>query len=88
MANHASAKKRIRQTATRATVNNVRRTRVRTFIRKVEEAIASGNQADALAALKAAQPEMARSAQKGVFHANTMNRKLSRLSTRIKAMAA
>ena len=88
MANHASAKKRIRQTARRATVNNVRRTRVRSFIRKVEEAIASGNQADALAAFKDAQPEMARSAQKGVFHPNTMNRRLSRLSARIKAMAA
>jgi small subunit ribosomal protein S20 len=88
MANHASAKKRIRQIERRAGVNNVRRTRVRTFIRKVEEAIESGNQTDAAAALKAAQPEMARGAQKGVFHKNTISRKLSRLSARIKAMAA
>lgn len=88
MANHASAKKRIRQTARRADVNNIRRTRVRSYIRKVEEAIEAGNQADALAALKAAQPEMARGAQKGVVHRNTMSRKLSRLSSRIKAMAA
>ncbi len=88
MANHASAKKRIRQTERRAGVNNIRRTRVRTFIRKVEEAIESGNQADAAAALKAAQPVMMRGAQKGVFHKNTVSRKLSRLSARIKAMAA
>ena len=88
MANHASAKKRIRQIARRADVNNERRTRVRTFIRKVEEAIEGGNQADAAAALKAAQPVMARGAQKGVFHKNTVSRKLSRLSAQIKAMAA
>ncbi len=88
MANHASAKKRIRQIERRASVNNVRRTRIRTFIRKVEEAIESGNQPDAAAALKAAQPEMMRGAQKGVFHKNTVSRKLSRLSARIKAMAA
>ena len=88
MANHASAKKRIRQIARRADVNNIRRTRVRTFIRKVEEAIQSGNQTDAVAALRSAQPVMARGAQKGVFHRNTMSRKLSRLSAQIKAMSA
>jgi small subunit ribosomal protein S20 len=88
MANHASAKKRIRQIERRAGVNNVRRTRVRTFIRKVEEAIESGNQTDAVAAFKTAQPEMARSAQKGIFHKNTVSRKLSRMSARIKGMAA
>jgi small subunit ribosomal protein S20 len=88
MANHVQAKKRIRQIERRTGVNNDRRTRTRTFIRKVEEAIDAGNQADALAALKAAQPVMARSAQKGIFHKNTVSRKLSRLSARIKAMAA
>ncbi len=88
MANHASAKKRIRQIARRADVNNIRRTRVRTFIRKVEEAIQSGNRDDAAAALRSAQPVMARGAQKGVFHRNTMSRKLSRLSAQIKAMSA
>ena len=88
MANHEQAKKRIRQIERRTGVNNERRTRTRTIIRKVEEAIDAGNQADALAALKAAQPVMARSAQKGIFHKNTVSRKLSRLSARIKAMAA
>lgn len=88
MANHASSKKSIRQIARRTDVNNIRRTRTRTFIRKVEEAIEAGNQADALAALKAAQPEMMRGAQKGIFHKNTVSRKISRLSARIKAMAA
>ncbi len=88
MANHASSKKRIRQIERRTGVNNERRTRTRTFIRKVEEAIDGGNKADAAAALKAAQPEMMRSAQKGIFHKNAVSRKLSRLSARIKAMAA
>mgnify|MGYP002636483256 CR=1 FL=1 len=88
MANHASTKKSIRQIERRTVVNNDRRTRTRTFVRKVEEAIAGGNQDDAVAALKAAQPEMMRSAQKGIFHKNTVSRKISRLSARIKAMAA
>jgi len=88
MANHAQAKKRIRQIERRANVNNVRRTRARSFIRKVEEAITGGNQDDAVAALRAAQPEMMRGAQKGIFHKNTVSRKISRLSARIKAMAA
>ncbi len=88
MANHASTKKSIRQIERRTAVNNDRRTRTRTFVRKVEEAIAGGNQDDAVAALKAAQPEMMRSAQKGIFHKNTVSRKISRLSARIKAMAA
>ncbi len=88
MANHASTKKSIRQIERRTAVNNDRRTRTRTFVRKVEEAIAGGNQDDAAAALKAAQPEMMRSAQKGIFHKNTVSRKISRLSARIKAMAA
>ncbi|NQU56602.1 MAG: 30S ribosomal protein S20 [Rhodospirillales bacterium] len=88
MANHASSKKSIRQIERRTGVNNDRRTRTRTYVRKVEEAITGGNQADAVAALKAAQPEMMRSAQKGIFHKNTISRKISRLSARIKAMAA
>jgi len=88
MANHAASKKSIRQIERRTVVNNDRRTRTRTFVRKVEEAIDAGNQADAVAALKAAQPEMMRSAQRGVFHRNTVSRKISRLSARIKAMAA
>jgi small subunit ribosomal protein S20 len=88
MANHAQAKKRIRQVERRTVANSIRRTRVRTFVRKVEEAIKSGNQAAAKAALQAAQPEMARGAQKGIFHKNTMSRKISRLSARVKQMAA
>jgi small subunit ribosomal protein S20 len=88
MANHVQAKKRIRQIERRTGVNNERRTRTRSFIRKVEEAIEGGNQADAAAALKAAQPEMMRCARKGIFHKNTVSRKISRLSARIKAMAA
>jgi small subunit ribosomal protein S20 len=88
MANHAQAKKRIRQIERRTGANSIRRTRVRTFIKKVEEAIESGNQSDASAALQAAQPEMARGAQKGIFHKNTMSRKVSRLSARVKGMVA
>ena len=88
MANHVQAKKRIRQIERRTGANSIRRTRIRTFIRKVEEAIESGNQADAAAALQAAQPEMARGAQKGIFHKNTMSRKVSRLAARGKGMAA
>jgi small subunit ribosomal protein S20 len=88
MANHVQAKKRIRQVERRTDANSNRRTRIRTFIRKVEEAINSGNQSAAKAALEAAQPEMARGAQKGIFHKNTMSRKISRLSARVKGMAA
>ena len=88
MANHVQAKKRIRQTERRTVANSTRRTRIRTFVRKVEEAIKSGNQEAAKDALKLAQPEMARGAQKGIFHKNTMSRKISRLSQRVKKMAA
>jgi len=88
MANHVQAKKRIRQTERRTIANSTRRTRIRTFVRKVEEAIKSGNQEAAKDALKLAQPEMARGAQKGIFHKNTMSRKISRLSQRVKKMAA
>ena len=88
MANHKSAKKRIRQTVTRTAVNRQRVSSIRTFVRKVEEAIASGDKSGAETAFRAAQPLLARGAQKGVLHANTVSRKLSRLSKRIKAMAA
>lgn len=88
MAHHASAKKRIRQTARRTQVNRIRLSAVRTSIRKVEEAIAGGDQAVAQAVFKAAQPMIARGAQKGVLHANMASRKLSRLAKRIKEMAA
>ena len=87
MANITSAKKRIRQTARRTTVNNVRRTRIRSYIRLVEEAIDGGDKGKAQDAFKAAQPEMMRGVLKGIYHKNTVSRKLSRLSARIKAMA-
>jgi small subunit ribosomal protein S20 len=86
MATHVSAEKRIRQTARRTAVNRARLSRIRTFVKKVEAAIASGDKEAARAALKAAQPEMQRGAQKGVMHRNTVARRLSRLSARIKAL--
>ncbi|MEL6476017.1 MAG: 30S ribosomal protein S20 [Pseudomonadota bacterium] len=88
MANTPSAKKRVRQIARRTEVNKSRRSRVRTFIRKVEEAIASGDQGAALSALKAAQPEIMRGAQKGIMHRNAASRKVSRLHHRINTMTA
>lgn len=88
MANTKSAKKAVRVTARRTAVNKTRRSRVRSFVRKVEEAIASGDKAAATEALKAAQPEIIRGAQKGVMHKNTASRKISRLSGRIKAIGA
>jgi small subunit ribosomal protein S20 len=88
MANTASARKRIRQTERRTLRNNARRSRMRTFVKKVEAAIVSGDKAVAAAALKAAQPEMQRASGKGVIHANTIARKISRLSKRIKALTA
>lgn len=86
MANIRSAKKRARQIARRTLVNRARRGRVRAFIRQVEDAIASGDKAAAQAALRAAQPELARGAKTGVLHRNTVGRKLSRLSARIKTL--
>lgn len=86
MANHKSAVKRVRQTKKKTEVNRARTSRVRTFVRKVEEAIASGDEAAAKLALKNAQPEMARAAQKGLTKKNTVARKLSRLSSRIKKL--
>jgi small subunit ribosomal protein S20 len=87
MANTASARKRIRQITKRTVRNHARKSRMRTFVRKVEAAIAGGNREDAAAALRAAQPEMQRAAGKGVVHKNAIARKLSRLSSRIKALA-
>jgi small subunit ribosomal protein S20 len=87
MANTASARKRIRQTATRTERNTARKSRMRTFVKKVELAIASGDKTAAAEALRAAQPEMQRAAGKGVTHHNTVARKRSRLSARIKAIA-
>ncbi|MCR9137251.1 MAG: 30S ribosomal protein S20 [Alphaproteobacteria bacterium] len=88
MANTTSAKKATRKIARRTEVNKNRRSRVRGFVRKVEEAIASGDQAAAAAALKAAQPELMRAATKGVVHRNTASRKVSRLAKRVKAITA
>ncbi|ANK74639.1 30S ribosomal protein S20 [Ensifer adhaerens] len=88
MANTTSAKKATRKIARRTAVNKARRSRVRNFIRKVEEAIATGDQAVAAAALKAAQPELMRAATKGVLHANTASRKVSRLAQRVKSLSA
>ncbi len=86
MANSPQAKKRARQNETRFNVNKARRSRIRTFLRKVEEAIASGDKNAASAALRAAQPELMRGVTKGVFHKNTVARKMSRLSSRVKAL--
>ncbi|PJE27424.1 SSU ribosomal protein S20P [Pseudooceanicola antarcticus] len=87
MANTAQSKKRARQIETRTAVNKARRSRIRTHLRKVEEAIASGDKAAAAAALKAAQPELMRGVTKGVYHKNTASRKISRLAARVKAIA-
>jgi len=86
MANHKSAKKRIRQTARRTDVNGARRGSIRTAIKKVEAAITAGDKAAASEALKDAEPKMMRGAQLGVFHKNTVARKVSRLSAGIKAI--
>lgn len=88
MANTSSAKKATRKIARRAAVNGNRVTRVRTYVRKVDEALASGDQAAAAAALKAAQPELMRAASKGVLHKKTMSRKISRLAARVKKLSA
>jgi small subunit ribosomal protein S20 len=88
MANTPSAKKAVRKIAARTEVNKARRSRVRTFIRKVEEAIAGGDKEAANAALKAAQPEIMRSVTKGVMKKNTAARKVSRLSASVKKISA
>jgi small subunit ribosomal protein S20 len=86
MANHKSAEKRMRQTAKRTAINRARISRVRTFVRKVEAAIATGNKEAAQSEFQLAQPELHRAITKGVLHKNTVSRKLSRLATRINAL--
>ena len=86
MANTPQSKKRARQNEARFQVNKARRSRIRTFLRKVEEAIASGDKEAAVAALRVAQPELMRGVTKGVFHKNTASRKMSRLAARVKAI--
>lgn len=87
MANSPQAKKRARQNEKRFQINKARRSRIRTHLRAVEEAIASGDKDAAATALKAAQPELMRGVTKGVYHKNTASRKMSRLSSRVKSMA-
>ena len=86
MASHKSAEKRIRQTAKRTEINRSRMSRVRTFVKKVEVAIASGDREAARAAFQLAQPELHRAVTKGVLHRNTVSRKLSRLATRVNTL--
>lgn len=86
MANTRQSKKRARQNDKRLAVNKARRSRIRTFLRKVEEAIASGDKESATAALRAAQPELMRGVTKGVYHKNTAARKMSRLNARVKSL--
>jgi small subunit ribosomal protein S20 len=88
MANTSSAKKAARKIGGRTEINRNRRGRLRTFVRKVEEALASGDQGAATAALKAAEPEIMRAASKGVVHKNTASRKVSRLAQRVKSLGA
>lgn len=87
MANTSSAKKAVRKIERRTAVNRSRRSQMRTYLRKVEEAIATGDQAAATAALSAATPLLMRAAQKGIVHKNTASRKVSRLSKRVRALA-
>ncbi|HKL06495.1 MAG TPA: 30S ribosomal protein S20 [Roseovarius sp.] len=86
MANTPQSKKRARQNAGRYAVNKARRSRIRTYLRKVEEALASGDKDAAQTALRNAQPELMRGVTKGVFHKNTASRKISRLAARVKAL--
>ena len=87
MANSPQAKKRARQNTSRMLINKNRRSRIRTYLRKVEEAIASGDKDAAKAALQSAQPELMRGVTKGIMHKNTAARKMSRLNARVKAIA-
>lgn len=87
MANTVSAQKMVRKIEKRTLINDSRRSRVRTFIRKVEEAIAAGNADDARTALRAAEPELMRASQKGVIAKVTASRRVSRLSAQIKKMS-
>jgi small subunit ribosomal protein S20 len=88
MANSPQSKKRARQSERRAEINKARRSRMRTFLRKVEEAIAAGEPAAAAEALRQAQPEIMRSVSKGVLHKNTASRKISRLAGRVNGLGA
>ena len=87
MANHKSAEKRMRQAERRTAINRARVSRIKTFVKKVEIAISSGDKISAIEALKTAQPEIHRGVSKGVLHKNTAGRKLSRLSARIKSLS-
>ena len=86
MANTPQAKKRIRRNTNRAEINGARMSRIRSFLKKVETAIAGGDKGAATEALKAAQPELARGVARGVLHKNTAGRKMSRLSKRVGAL--
>ena len=88
MANTPSAKKRVRQLARKTEVNKARRSRIKTFVKKVEEFIVAGNSDEAKSAFKLAQPEIQRGVTKGIFHKNTASRKISRLLKRVKAVTA
>ena len=88
MANTPQSKKRARQNDRKLEVNKARRSRIRTFLKKVEEAIISGDKKSAASALKSAQPELMRGVTKGVLHKNTASRKVSRLAARVKAVSA
>lgn len=88
MAHHRSAKKRIRQTVKRTAVNRSRMSRIKTFMRKVEDALAKGDQDAARSAFTRAEPEIRRGVTKGVLHLNTASRKISRLSRRVRALGA
>jgi len=88
MANTPQSKKRARQAERRTDINKARRSRIRTFLRKLEDAITAGNADAAQAALLAAQPELDRGVTKGVMHKNTVARKMSRLASRVKALKA
>ena len=87
MPNIVSAKKRMRQTARKTEVNRARRSRIRTFIKKVDLAVQSGDKADAQLALKLAQPEIMRGVTRGIMHRNTAARKISRMAARIQALS-
>lgn len=87
MANTKSAQKMVRKLTKRTEVNGARRSRMRTYVRKVEEALRTGDAGAAKAALDAAQPEIMRAAQKGIIHKNTASRKVSRLASRVRAIA-
>ena len=87
MANTPSAKKRIRNTLRKTDINKSRKSRIKTFVRKVEDAIEAKDAKSAMDSLKAAQPEIMRGVTKGIFHKNTASRKISRLSSRVKAIS-